>query len=138
MEDGKNIWCIAKYLPDRTLGPFFSPISRIKTGPTSEVTSNAEIGASLLESFFPQPLPYPLSVQLNDINNTGVAAQLTAPPMQKEDVRAAIFKASPLKRPGQDNIPALVWQKLWPVLHEQVFSLFQSFYDKDNFPKNEN
>ena len=100
LEDVENIWCIAKYLPDRALGPSFSPISYIKTGPISEATSNAEIGASLLESFFAQPLPYLPPVQLNDTNNAGVAAQLTTPPIQKEDIRAAIFKASPLKAPG--------------------------------------
>lgn len=55
--------------------------------------------------------------------------------MQKEDVRAAIFKASPLKAPGQDNIPVLIWQKLWPVLHEQVFSLFSESLRQGKLPK---
>lgn len=124
LEDVENILSTVKYLPDHLFRPSFLPISRMKTGPTFAVITNEEIGTSLLENFFPQPLPYPPPTHSDNTNNSGFAAQIIAPPIQKEDVRAAIFKASPLKAPGQDNIPALVWQKLWPVLHEQIFPPF--------------
>ena len=87
-------------------------------------TTNAEIGETLLKSFFPPLSPYPSPSQSTNASNISLPVQITAPPLQKEDVRAAIFKASPLKAPSPDNIPALVWQKLWPVLNEQVFTLF--------------
>lgn len=130
-----NIWSAAKYLPDHTLRPSFSPISRIKQGPTTIATTNTEIGAVLLEKFFPPLSPYPPPAQAEITDNAGLPTQLTAPPLQKEDVRAAIFKASPLKAPGQDNIPALVWQKLWPVLDDHISSLFCESLRQGRLPK---
>lgn len=46
--------------------------------------------------------------------------------MTEIDIQNAIFQASPLKDPGCDRIPALVWQKTWPVLKGYSVPLFQS------------
>lgn len=136
LEDAGNIWSTTIYLQDHTLRPSFSPIPRIKTGPTLAATTNADIGTSLLENFFPPPLPYPPPTHSDYSNNSRSHAQIEDPPIQKEDVRAAIFKASPLKAPGQDNTPALVWQKLWPMLQDQIFLLFCESLRQGKLPKN--
>ena len=117
------------------LRPSFSPISQIKQWPTTMATSNAEIGAVLLENFFSPLLPYFLPAQAEISNNAGLSTQLTAPPLQKEDVQAAIFKASPLKALGQDNIPALIWQKLWLILDGHILSLFCESLRQRKLPK---
>lgn len=131
LDDADNILPTAKYLPDHTLRSSFSPIARVKTGPTTVTTTNAEIGEALLKNFFPPPLPYPPPVQ----PEADSLVQIITPPIQKEDVRAAIFRAPPLKAPGPDNIPALVWQKLWPVLHEPIFSLFHESLRQGKLPE---
>lgn len=43
--------------------------------------------------------------------------QLLASPIQEKDIQAAIFKASLFKALGQDSLPTLVWQELWPILY---------------------
>src|SRR5437667_8297804 len=44
----------------------------------------------------------------------------------KEEVQRAVFDAKPMKAPGPDTLPALVWQKLWLVVQDYVFTLFNT------------
>ena len=60
---------------------------------------------------------------------------MEAVPLTKEDVRRAVLAASPLKAPGMDGIPVLVWQELWPVLQDQLLELFQNSLDKAVLPR---
>lgn len=46
------------------------------------------------------------------------------PPISTEEIAKAVFSTSPLKAAGPDTIPALVWQKLWPVIKGVVTRLF--------------
>ena len=44
-------------------------------------TSNAEIGAALLENFFPSLLPYSPPAQAEISNNVGLPTKLMTPPL---------------------------------------------------------
>lgn len=52
------------------------------------------------------------------------------PPITEEDVKLAIFSVSPYSAGGTDGLPSVVWQKIWPVLRNQITRLFQYFIDK--------
>ena len=84
------------------------------------VTKNHKIAATLLAKFFPPLLKYPILMVENRSN------QLTTLPITEKEIQNAVFQASSLKRAGHDPIPALVWQKTWPILKDSVVSLFQS------------
>ena len=60
---------------------------------------------------------------MSEISHT---TQLSSTSLTLVEVRTAIFKASPLKGPGDDGLPALVWQKLWPMLQDHIFALFEA------------
>ena len=51
--------------------------------------------------------------------------QLPMQPLTIDDMERAVHMASPWKAPGHDDLPAVVWQQLWPVVKEVVVALFQ-------------
>lgn len=57
------------------------------------------------------------------------------PPITKEDVRLAILTANPYSAGGIDSLPSVVWQKVWPVLKNQITQLFQHSIDKGKIPE---
>ena len=120
MEDNNNIWQASKYLSDSNTNPAFVPIPTLVTTENERVIKNHKIAATLLAKFFP-PLPKYSTPMVEDRNN-----QLTTLPITEEEIQNAIFQASPLKRAGHNRIPALVWQKTWPILKDFVVPLFQS------------
>ncbi len=82
------------------------------------VVINPEIAKTLVNKFFP-PLPqYPTPEIITSYY------QLPAPSITKKDIENVIFKASPLKGPGYDRMPAVVWQKTWHTLKEFLVPLF--------------
>ena len=119
MEDNDNIWQASKYLSNSNTYPAFVPIPELVTTENECVTKNHEIAATLLAKFFP-PLPKYLTPMVEDRSN-----QLTTLPITEEKIQNAIFQASPLKGAGHDCIPALVWQKTWPILKDFVIPLFE-------------
>lgn len=44
----------------------------------------------------------------------------------EEKVQKAIFRASPFKTARIDEILAVVWQKIWPVIKKALIVLFQA------------
>ena len=56
-------------------------------------------------------------------------------PLKEEEVERAVFSANPYKAPGRDGLPAIVWQKLWPVLKTQITTLFQRSLETGKLPQ---
>lgn len=46
-------------------------------------------------------------------------------PIIEKEVQAAIFSASHFKGPGYDRLPAVAWQKTWPVFRSHLACLFE-------------
>ena len=128
LEDNDNIWQASKYLSDSNTNPAFVPIPGLVTREDEFVTKNHEIAAKLLAKFFP-PLPKYPTLTVEDRSN-----QLNTLPITEEEIQNAIFQASPLKGAGHDRIPALVWQKTWPILKDFVVPLFQSSLQRGKLP----
>ena len=121
LDEPGNIWDTCRYIDDKSSQASFTPISGLKTSDTTKVTNNSEMAQVLLKEFFP-PLPeYPLSTPLSP---QSTIHQLPMVPITEDEITKAVFSASPLKGPGPDTIPALVWQILWPTVKDTVSRLF--------------
>ena len=119
LDDTENIWQAAKYFGDENSG--FASISRLKKEENEpEAQNETEIAVTLLSCFFPSLPPYPIQQSHPE------RSEITVPPLTGEEVKNAIFAASPFSAGGIDNVPSIVWQKLWPVLNLQIFELFRS------------
>lgn len=119
LADSTNIWQASKYLADGTSKATFSAIPKLQTATLETAQENGNIAQTLLDSFFP-PLPdYPVPW------SQGPYQQLNMTLINEEDVRRAIFASAPLKDPGIDRLPALVWQKTWSATKHLLVSIFQ-------------
>ena len=98
LEDVENIWSSAKFLQDHTLRLSFLPISRIKIEPTTMATTNAEIGTTLLENFFPPLMPHPPPSQSESTHSANSAARIFTPPIQKKTYEQLFSRLPRLKR----------------------------------------
>lgn len=56
-------------------------------------------------------------------------------PLEEGEVKQAVFAASPFKAPGNDGLPAVVWQKLWDLLKAHITRLFQLSLSQGKLPK---
>jgi hypothetical protein len=129
VEDANNIWDIAKYAkPDAVKQPNRIPALRTATG---KAETAPEIAECLLTGFFP-----PLPEVVQEPNQADQVEPLLHIPLTKDEVKAAIFSSHPYKAPGMDDLPAIVWQKLWPELGEHVFRLFELSLDLGRIPDN--
>ena len=57
------------------------------------------------------------------------------PQLTKEEVRRAIFKSSPNKAPGPDEISFRVWRELWPVVGDHLLWLYSTSLELRHIPK---
>lgn len=135
LDNSENIWQAAKYLSDHTVKPLFPTIARVRNSFDLEVKTPENIGNMLLENFFPLPPAQPRSIIDSSCPSFLETSQLPGISLMLEEVHHAIFKAFPLKGPGEDGLPALVWQKLWPVLQHHIFTLFEAFLKQGKLPK---
>lgn len=128
LNDNDNIWQTSKYLSNDKMNSAFVPISGLTTLDNKYIVRNDEIAATLLAKFF-QPLP-PYPSPLIDT----IYSQLETTPLTEKEVEEAIFQAKPLKAAGHDRIPALVWQKTWPILKDFLVPLFRASLQRGELP----
>ncbi len=50
-------------------------------------------------------------------------------PFELDEVRSAVFSCAPDKAPGPDGFPMLFFQKIWPVLKDDLFEFFTLFFN---------
>ena len=72
-----------------------------------------------METFFP-----PGRQVVDTAQTISIADPLPSAPLVMDEVERAIWAASSWKAPGIDDLPAIVWQKLWPVVKEFIFHIF--------------
>lgn len=49
-------------------------------------------------------------------------------PFTKQEVKMAIFELVSDKAPGPDSFPLLFFQKIWEIVEEDIFNLWEDFY----------
>ncbi|KAB2568601.1 putative RNA-directed DNA polymerase from transposon BS [Lasiodiplodia theobromae] len=124
-----NVWKAARYLSEPGSSGF-ARIARLQRQ-DGYAESCEEISETLIKSFFPE-LPEVRSPQI------GAAPSLGEPikhaPLTVEEVKEAIFRASPFKAPGPDGIPVVVWRELWPVVGKHIHQLFSESLAQGRLP----
>lgn len=74
----------------------------------------------LMDTFFPIP-PLPKGRDPSRAARSRVEHNTKWPPLTKNEVERAIFKSSPDKAPGPDEISFRVWRELWPVVGDTSY-----------------
>ena len=128
LDNADNIWQAARYL-DSGKGATFSPIPAMVNNEGALVQDDNKISEALLTSFFPSPPPYPSPA------SGKTACQLPMAPVTDNEIQKAIMGASPLKAPGYDQLPAMAWQQLWPVIGQHISQLFRSCLSVGRIPE---
>jgi len=127
VQDAENTWDIAKYAkPDAMRQSSRIPTLQMMTG---KAETAPEIAQCLLSSFFP-----PLPEVSRETVQTERAEPLPHAPLTKDEVKAAVFSSHPYKAPGIDDLPAVVWQKLWPEIGEHITKLFELSLELGKIP----
>jgi len=92
--------------------------------------TNDEIARCLLGEFFKPP---PDTTEEPEEDRLREA--LPVEPLSEVEVHRAIFASNPYKAPGPDDLPAIVWQQLWPVLKHHIVALFRLSLETATIPK---
>jgi len=130
LDNSDNIWKAAKYLDTKATASFARVPPIKKAGTEDEfVTENQDIAGELLRAFFPPP------PSCEPEGAPGGYSQLPWEPITKDEVKNAVFRASPDKAPGRDGLPARVWRELWPVLGDEITQLFARSLDTGKVPR---
>jgi hypothetical protein len=64
-----------------------------------------------------------------------VARQVEWLNLTKHEIERAIFRSSPDKAPGLDEISFRVWRELWPVVRDHLLRLYTASVDLGYTPK---
>ena len=129
LADDVNIWQAAKYMtPGANMA--FDKIPPLAKAGGSVTGGKIEQAAELLETFFP-----PLPAVIEDEGRRSQRDAVEMPCLTMEEVEHRVFAAKPWKAPGDDGLPAVVWQQLWPVVKERVLRLFQTSLDEGALPR---
>ena len=129
LQNTDNIWKAGKYLqPDGAGG--FHHIAGL-TVEDRLVENHQQISEVLMEEFFDS--------RTGTTHQQGApAAEITQLPWElltMHEVKEAVFRAQPHKAPGLDDIPAMVWKELWPILGRWIFLLFEASLRTASIPQ---
>lgn len=130
-KESDNIWQASKYMADQNTSSVFSPIPYLKNSDNKCVQDNHDIAEVLLGTFFP---PLPDYIPPEKLHSTNYQ-QLPMEEITEDEIQEAIFAASPFKGAGMDGMPAVVWQKTWPVIKTSVTSLFRASVSQGILPE---
>ena len=128
LDEVTNVWKATQYLnPQSTSG--FARIPVLENEDRT-IQDKAEIADELIATFFPPP-PEP------EVRGTEEPMHRGEPfePLQKEEIRRALFTSHPYKAAGLDGLPTVVWRELWPVLHAQIHHLFSLSLSTGKLPE---
>jgi hypothetical protein len=85
------------------------------------------------------PGPSPKLRPEGDLTQTSrllaVARPIEWPRLTKHEIKRAIFRSSPDKAPGLDEISFRVWRELWPVISDHLLRLYTASIDLGYTPK---
>ncbi|OAA57836.1 Endonuclease/exonuclease/phosphatase [Akanthomyces lecanii RCEF 1005] len=119
LADHDNIWRAAKYLKSGK-ETAFGKVPRLTRADGTRTSSNAEQAEELLTTFFP-----PLLQHIDEENDRPMRNAVPMPDLTLEEVHRQLMAAKSWKAPGQDGLPMVVWQQVWPVVQNQILALFQ-------------
>ncbi|KXG45142.1 reverse transcriptase [Penicillium griseofulvum] len=122
--EGK-LWKAATYMkPRETWG--CTPALQVGS---EELTQNEDKAKTLLEAFFPaMNIPDPSPPALPQ-------ADLPSQPITELEIEGSLKAAKGATAPGEDNLPMLVWKKLWVYLKSFITGIFAACINLGHHPK---
>jgi hypothetical protein len=120
-----HLWKATAYTPTRESYTSIPPLRR----ETEEITDQAEKAKLLMETFFPR------MAQPEDEAHLEQREEIPWVPITKEEVHRALQAAKPMKAPGEDGLPTLVWKNLWQWLHEAILRIFTASVNLGYYPE---
>ncbi|KAJ5819478.1 hypothetical protein N7474_005069 [Penicillium riverlandense] len=118
LDTAENLWDAARYAKN---GSERKPIPPLQITPEGEsVRDETEKAKVLLEAFFP-PTP---SIEREETRE--LPAPLHMDPVSDEEIEAVAMSMNPWKAPGEDQIPAGVWQRLWSTVGSSICKIFRA------------
>lgn len=127
VDNPENVWKANKYTH---MNPGSRGVPTLQ-GPRGLVDQDKEKAAVLLQAFFP---PQPESEDRSpDREETLVPAQ-PYKRITEAEVRTATFRSNPKKAPGPDNIPFLIWQKVWEEAKGSIMALYRASLRLSHLP----
>ena len=127
--ESTNIWKAAQYL-DPGKRSSFGRITSIRGQGGEVIQDKARIAKELLHSFFPEP-PIP---QRPERTRDAVADRIFDKKLTIDEIEKALFSASPDKAAGSDGLTIRVWREVWPVLQQQIYTLFATSLRQGELP----
>jgi hypothetical protein len=85
-----------------------------------------EAKSELLTDTFFRRLPLPEGRDPDRAVRGRVRHDIRWPSFMKNEVERAIFRSSPDKAPGPDEISFRVWRELWPVVSDHILRLYNT------------
>ena len=126
LADNTNIWKATRFLSSETQASRIPPLTK----PNGDLVVKTEDQAAvLMEGFFPlvpdQIDPEPITQNVPPIKLGDITP---------EEIYQALQRTTPLKAPGIDGLPTIVWRQLWPVLKHQITHLFNCSIQQGSIP----
>ncbi|KAK6064915.1 hypothetical protein SCUP234_12824 [Seiridium cupressi] len=128
LADSTNIWSAARYLKSRN-GAAFDKIPHLVRAHGSRTSSPDKQAEELLSRFFP-----PLPDMIEEEGPQPQRAPVDMPDITPDEIEERLFATKPWKAPGEDRLPAIVWQQTWPVVKNRVLSLFRQSLQEGVLP----
>jgi hypothetical protein len=128
VDDPANVWRANQYTH---MDPGSRGVPALQGSEGTVVDQDEEKARTLLRAFFP-PQPEP---ENGDLDNS--RAPLPVQPFKKiteAEIRRAIFRSNPRKAPGPDDIPFLVWQKIWEEAKDRIVALYRASLQLSHLP----
>jgi hypothetical protein len=120
-----HLWKAISYTRARESYASIPPLRR----ETEEITDHTEKAKLLMETFFPN------MAQPEDVAHTEKREEIPWVRLTEEEVHRALQAAKPMKAPGEDGLPMLVWKQLWQWLKEAILRLFTASVNLGYYPE---
>ena len=119
VDSPENVWKANSYT-HMDPGSRGVPTLQGTQGPVDDDEGKA---TALLQAFFP-PQPEPEGESPEDTRTPSFTT--THVEITEKQVRAAVFRSAPKKAPGPDDIPFLIWQKVWEEAKDSIMALYRA------------
>jgi hypothetical protein len=129
LADNDNIWKAAKYMKSGD-DAAFGIVLQLSRADRTKTTDHREQAEELLAKFFP-PLP-------DNIEDEGLRQQrapVKIPKLTMEEVERRLWETKSWKAPGEDGLPAIVWEQVWPSVRHDVLDIFQASLEEGTILK---
>ncbi|GMG17056.1 unnamed protein product [Aspergillus oryzae] len=120
-----HLWKAASYMRPRESYGNIPPLKQDK----GETADNTEKARLFMRTFFPRMAPPEDTMEMEQ------REEIPWTPITEQEVYRALRAAKPMKAPGEDGIPMLVWRQLWQWLRTEILRIFTASVNLGYYPE---